>query len=163
MRLYRSLDLSPMQNKDLNSEVEEFIVGSAQEHPLDEPLTLRIRLKNWPSRDPSEVIRQSIQNYFAYRASMNHLEFRRLMKRGRSSLLIGLLFLGACLATSKLLFGSEGTWASFARESLTIAGWVAMWRPMEIYLYDLWPLRNRGRIYKKLSQLPVEVVQKPKP
>jgi hypothetical protein len=82
------------------------------------------------------------------------------MKRGRSSLLIGLLFLAACLAASKLLFGShEGTWTNIARESLTIAGWVAMWRPMEIYLYDWWPLRGRGRIYRKLSQLPIEVVK----
>jgi len=48
------------------------------------------------------------------------------------------------------------------RESLTIAGWVAMWRPMQIYLYDWWPLLRRSRIYAKLSQMPVELVQKGK-
>jgi hypothetical protein len=48
------------------------------------------------------------------------------------------------------------------RESLTIAGWVAMWRPMQIYLYDWWPLRRRGRIYMKLSHMPVEVIRHPK-
>lgn len=160
-QLFNPLDLSPFQNKDLSPEVEEFIVSSAQEHRPDEALTLRIHLQKWPSQDPSDLIRQSIHNYFAYRARMNHLEFRRLMKRGRSSLLIGLLFLAACLIASRLLLGShEGTWASVARESLSTAGWVAMWRPMEIYLYDWWPVRGRGRIYKKLSQLPVEVVRR---
>ena len=85
------------------------------------------------------------------------------MKRGRASLAIGLLFLAACVLTSKLVFGSGGgTWAGIARESLTIAGWVAMWRPMEIYLYDWWPMRRRGRVYSKLSQMPVEVIQKGK-
>ena len=160
-QLFNPLDPSPFQNKDLNPEVEEFIVDSAQEHRPDDALTLHIRLQKWPAQDPTELIRQSIHNYFAYRARMNRLEFRRLMKRGRSSLLIGLLFLTACLTAGSFLFGSdEGTWANIARESLTIAGWVAMWRPMEIYLYDWWPMRGRGRIYKKLSQLPVEVVRK---
>ena len=39
---------------------------------------------------------------------------------------------------------------------------VAMWRPMQIYLYDWWPLLRRSRIYAKLSHMPVEVLQKTK-
>jgi len=61
-----------------------------------------------------------------------------------------------------LLGGEAGTWAAVLRESLTIAGWVAMWRPMQIYLYDWWPVRQRGRVYAKLSQMPVEVLRKGK-
>jgi hypothetical protein len=69
--------------------------------------------------------------------------------------------LGACLLASKLLLGGEaGTWAAVLRESLTIAGWVAMWRPMQIYLYDWWPVRRRGRVYSKLSRMRVEVLRK---
>ncbi len=34
-----------------------------------------------------------------------------------------------------------------------------MWRPMQIYLYDWWPLRRQWRNYVKLSLMPVEVVQ----
>jgi len=37
-----------------------------------------------------------------------------------------------------------------------------MWRPMQIYLYDWWPVRQRGRVYAKLSQMPVEVIRKGK-
>lgn len=44
------------------------------------------------------------------------------------------------------------------RESLAIAGWVAMWQPMQIYLYGWWPLRRRGRVYANLGRMPVEVV-----
>jgi len=43
------------------------------------------------------------------------------------------------------------------RESLTIAGWVAMWRPIEIYLYEWWPLRHNGKIYEKMSRMKVDV------
>jgi hypothetical protein len=43
------------------------------------------------------------------------------------------------------------------RESLTIAGWVAMWRPMEIFLYEWWPLRRRWRVFEKMSHMKVEM------
>jgi hypothetical protein len=89
---------------------------------------------------------------------MNQLEFKRLMKQERMSLLVGLSFLGLCLLTIKLLvLNRPGTILNFFSQSLTIAGWVAMWRPMEIYLYEWWPLRRRGQILDKLSRMPIEV------
>jgi|SRR5581483_10587495 len=162
-QLFNSMDPSPVEKKDLNDDVEEFIVSWAEEYRPDQALTLRIYVQEWPAEDRTELVRNSIHNYFAYRANLNHLAFRRLMRRGRTSLLIGLLFLATCLATSKLLLGDiEGTWARIVRESLTIAGWVAMWRPMEIYLYDWWPLRRKSRLYQKLSQIPVQMIPKAK-
>jgi hypothetical protein len=83
------------------------------------------------------------------------------MKQRRTSLFIGLCWLAISLASIGILrHGAAGTWAAILRESLTIAGWVAMWRPMEIYLYDWWPLRRRGRLDGKLSRMTVEVIQK---
>lgn len=162
-QLFNSMDPSPLEKKDLKDDVEEFIVSWSEEYRPDQPLTLRIYLQEWSAEDRTELVRNSIHNYFAYRANLNHLAFRRLMRRGRTSLLIGLLFLATCLATSKLLLGDiEGTWARIVRESLTIAGWVAMWRPMEIYLYDWWPLRRKSRLYQKLSHIPVQMVPKAK-
>lgn len=162
-QLFNSMDPSPLENKDLNDDVEEFIVSSSEEYRPDQALTLRIYLEEWPAKDPTAVVRNSIHNYFACRATLNRLAFRRLMRRGRASLLIGLLFLAACLFTTKLVLGDlGGTWAGILRESLTIAGWVAMWRPMEIYLYDWWPLRRKSRLYQKLSQIPLEMMAKAK-
>jgi hypothetical protein len=160
-QLFNSMDPSPLENKDLDDDVEEFIVSSAEEYRPDQALTLRIYLEEWPAEDPSSVMRNSIHNYFAYRSNLNQLAFRRLMRRGRTSLLIGLLFLAGCLITTKLFLADlGGTWARILRESLTIAGWVAMWRPMEIYLYDWWPLRRKSRHYRKLSQMPVQIIAK---
>ena len=159
-QLFNPIDPSPLEERDLSPAVEEFIVSWVEEYPPDAAITLRVHLERWPTDDPSSLVRTAVHNYFSYRASVNHVYFRRLMKRGRSNLLIGLLFLMACLLASQLLFGAgEGAWAGIGRESLTIAGWVAMWRPMEIYLYDWWPLRRRGRIYDKLSQMPVDVIR----
>ncbi len=159
-QLFNSMDPSPFIDKDLDHDAEEFIVSWAQEFPSAAPVKLRIYLEQWPTEDPNELIRQAIHNYFANRAELTKLEFHRMMKQGRTSLFIGLVFLFACLAIIQtLLHGAAGTWAGALREGLTIAGWVAMWRPMQIYLYDWWPLRHRGQTYTKLSHMPVEVVQ----
>jgi hypothetical protein len=163
-QLFNSMDPSPFIEKDLDDRAEEFIVGWAQEFPPDAHVMLRVHLEQWPTQDnPKELIRQAVHNHFAHRAELTHLEFRALMKQGWTSLLIGLSCLASCLIISKvLLHGEAGTWASVLQESLTIAGWVAMWRPMQIYLYDWWPLRCRGRIYEKLSHMSVEVIQQGK-
>ena len=159
-QLFNSMDPSPFIEKDLDDDAEEFIMSWAQEFPPDAPVKLRIYLGQWPTEDPNELIRQAVHNYFAHRATLTKLEFSRLMRQGRTSLFIGLVFLAACLVIIQtLLHGEAGTWAGVLRESLTIAGWVAMWRPMQIYLYDWWPLRRRSRIYAKLSHMPVEVIQ----
>jgi hypothetical protein len=157
------MDPSPFIEKDLDDDAEEFIVSWAQEFSPDAPIRLRIYLEQWPVEDPKELIKTAVHNYFAHRAKITDLEFKRLLKQGRTSLFIGLLFLSVCLGLGKVLLGREaGTWAAVGRERLTIAGWVAMWRPMQIYLYDWWPLRRRGRIYEKLSHMPVEVIQRGK-
>lgn len=157
-QLFNSMDPSPFIEKDLDEDAEEFIVSWAQEFSVEVPLRLNIYLEEWPAEDVKELIKTAIHNYFAHRAKITGLELRRLLKEGRTSLLIGVAFLSGCLIAGKFLFGGDaGTWAYVARESLTIAGWVAMWRPMQIYLYDWWPIRRRIRIYQKLSRMPIEV------
>jgi hypothetical protein len=45
-----------------------------------------------------------------------------------------------------------------AEEGLLIVGWVAMWRPLEIFLYDWRPIWRRCRLYAK-TRIPVTVRQ----
>jgi hypothetical protein len=158
-QLFNTMDPSPFHEKDLDRDAEEFIVSWAREFPLDGPVTLVIHLDALPpEQEPQPMIERAIHHYFAYRVELNRLEFRHLMQDGRRSLLTGLVFLAVCLTLSRFLMGEgAGTFSTLGRESLAIAGWVAMWRPMEIYLYDWWPLRRRERILKKLSRMTVEV------
>ena len=112
-QLFNSMDPSPFHDKDLDRGAEEFIVSWAREYPLDEPVTLRVHLEQWPAENPTQLIRDAVHNYFGYRRDMAQLDFRRLMRQGRASLMIGLLFLGACLVARELLSQAPGTsWAT---------------------------------------------------
>jgi hypothetical protein len=42
-------------------------------------------------------------------------------------------------------------------QGLFILGWVALWRPLEIFLYDWWPLARRIRLLGRLSNATVEI------
>jgi len=156
--LFNDLDPSPFQNKDLDDDAEDFIVGWAREYSVATPLALRIHVEEAPDNDPSEMVREAIHHYFSYRDQLTSLEFRRVMREGRTSLFIGLLFLFSCLLAQTYLPSTENAFLSFLRESLTIAGWVAMSQPLQTYLYDWWPIRRRHRIYSKLSRIPVTLM-----
>jgi len=159
-QLFNSMDPSPFHDKDLDRDADEFIVSWAAEYPVDEPVTLRIHLEQWPQDDPTPMIQAAVRNYFSYRAKLTALELHRLLRQGRASLITGLLFLFACLTAVRVASAGKSAWTAYLREGLTIAGWVAMWRPMQIYLYDWWPIRRRRQNFTRLASMDVEVVPK---
>jgi hypothetical protein len=81
------------------------------------------------------------------------------MRRGRLSFVVGLAFLAACLSGAQWIAQvPHGTGIGILRESLSIVGWVAMWRPLEIYLYDWWPVRADRRNLQRLARMEVKVI-----
>ena len=99
-----------------------------------------------------------MQGHFRYLAEAKQREFRRLMSRGRTSLVIGLAFLGLCVAVGNaVIAGDASPLRLLARESLLIGGWVAMWRPIEIFLYDCWGVRGQQRDYERLGRMSVRI------
>ena len=61
-----------------------------REFPVKDPVVLVVHLSEFvPGREPRPLVEEAVHNYFAYRARLNRLEFRRLMKEGRQSLAIG--------------------------------------------------------------------------
>ena len=157
-QFFNTMDPSPFHKKDLDHDLEEFIVSWATEYPLHEPLRLVVYLQNRPpGTDAQSVIERAVHNYFAYRTGLNQREFKQLLREGRISLLIGLLFLTVCLSGGQMASRLDIPGANIVETSLTIAGWVAMWHPMDVFLYGWWPLRRAGKVYRKLSAIPVEV------
>ena len=103
-QLFNTMDPSPFHEKDLDADAEEFIVSWAQEFPLRDPLAMTIHVSQHDAAQQSDLlIEQAVQHYFLYRADLARLEFRRLLRDGRLSLLIGLVFLTVCLAAAQLI------------------------------------------------------------
>ncbi len=160
-QLFDSLDHSPFREKDLDRNAEEYIVDSLKELPSRASCELVIYLDqaaNLP--DESKVIEQAIHVHFARRAQILRRKLRQLIRRGWISLAIGLSFLAIVFLLGHLVrrIMGETQWAFLLRESLLIGGWVAMWKPLEIFLYDWWPILGERRIQDRLSRIKVRIV-----
>jgi len=159
-QLFNSLDPTPFLNKDLDREAEAFIENWAMAHPPKSRLHITVHLTTKPEEaDPEALVAEAIHNYFGYKSKLVRGELNQLLRQGRASLVIGLAFVTVCLlAADAVGQPGSGTAATIARESLTIVGWVAMWRPLQIFLYDWWPLVRRIRVYRALKASQVRVV-----
>jgi len=78
---------------------------------------------------------------------------QKVQPHERFSALAGAIAFGDFLAG--LMKGNR--LGQIARESLTIGGWVSMWRPLEVFLYDWWPIRNEARLSERLSAMPIRI------
>jgi len=154
-QLFDAIDPSPLRERDLDPKAEEFIVGWAKEFPKDARLALVVDL----DRKAATVLRDSIHEFFWHRAKRFHQRLRELFRVGRTSLVIGLVTLGAAIALGDFLATLLKTSriGEIVRESLTIGGWVSMWRPLEVFLYDWWPVRNEARLSDRLAAMPVRI------
>lgn len=159
-QLLNMLDPYPFQDRDLDPQAEAFIVEWASDLPKEQPLAIRLHLPR--SEAESEAARafpSTLHHFFQARAEEKSRELKELFRVGRIALAIGLAVLAACILLSELVSGRLGDrpFGQFVDESLIILGWVANWRPIEIFLYDWWPLVRDRRLYRRLATAEVEV------
>jgi hypothetical protein len=160
-QLFDSMDPAPFRQRDLDPRAEEYIVEWAQDVPADRPLALIVHLDQKAGTfDEERVLPESVHEFFKMRAAAARRRLRQLLQEGRRSLLISLVFLAAMVVIGDLLTGliTRERSGEILKESLLIGGWVAMWRPLEIFLYGWWPIRVEARLCDRLSGAFVHVV-----
>lgn len=158
-QLFNSMDPSPFVDRDLDADAEEFITSWAGELPPGRELELVIQLAVPAPADSIAGVEDAIRRYFTTRATIKRLELSQLMRRGRLSLGVGVVFLISCLLIGGFVAETGfGTASEIVTEGFTIVGWVAMWRPLEIYLYDWWPLYEARRRLDRLARITVRIV-----
>ncbi|MFN4281093.1 MAG: hypothetical protein ACK4NA_00490 [Alphaproteobacteria bacterium] len=158
-QLFNSLDPAPFHEKDIDRDAEAYIVESVRELPRAMPLKLLVHVPE-AERAAAEAanVTDAIQHYFDYRRWAEQAALHRLLAQGRLAALIGLLFLVACMGAREIVLSlGDGAPSRLVGEGLMIIGWVAMWRPVEIFLYDWWPIRRMRDIYGKIARTPVEI------
>lgn len=159
-QLFNSFDPSPFISKDLDDDAEAYIVDSLAElsHPHLAELVIHLP-KSEVAPGTTADLAEAIHGYFAHRRRIARHKLRALLRTGRISLLIGLAFLAVCNVLSEAV--ARADWSDLGgllQDGLVIIGWVALWRPAEIFLYDWWPLRGEAIRYGVLSRIAVRVL-----
>ncbi len=78
---------------------------------------------------------------------------RELFKTGRLSLAVGLSILSLCLVLGWLLLRKldASPVSHILQESFLIFGWVAIWKPSDIFLYAWPPIARRRALFRRLA------------
>jgi hypothetical protein len=158
-QLFDPFDPFPMPTRDLARGAEDFIVGWAQELPAGASLRICINLAGAAGATERENLRTAIAGHFLYRARRTRSDMHELITIAQLSLGIGLGVLAVCTGLRQLLLGlmPSGAVAGFLAEGLAIVGWVANWRPIEILLYEWWPLARRRRLFERLAAAQIDL------
>ena len=159
-QLFDTLDPFPFRERDLDQHAEEYIVGWAREFPRNKPFKIIIHAPEAELRgEHANQLSEALSRYFSYRSEIVGRDLNELFRVGRQSLVIGLVVLVTCVLSARAVttaLGDENL-GGVMRESLILLGWVANWRPIEIFLYDWWPIARRRDLYRRLAAASVEL------
>ena len=158
-QLFHTLDPFPFRERDLDREAEDFIVSWARELSADQPIRILIHFPDSVAQNnAARELSGAFNRYFSYRAGIIQRDLNELFRVGRRSLGIGIIVLIACFVAAHFAGGFliKTPFKRLVEESFLILGWVANWRPLEIFLYDWWPIARRRDLYLRLSEAVVE-------
>lgn len=159
-QLFETMDPFPFRERDLAGEADAYIFDSARELPRTAALAIVVHLPESAAASPSaQSLDTAVHRFFAYREEVVARELSALFRIGRKALAIGMAVLAFCIIIGQALSTvfESGYIAHTFKEGLIILGWVANWRPMEIFLYDWWPIVQRRNIYRRLMRATVTI------
>jgi len=135
-------------------------VAARRLHPA-EPLHLKLTIRQ-PTEVSDDTIRTAIRGYCDAVIVDRQLDLQRIRRNGRNALLLGLGFLAACMALSTAASAAT-ILPEFVRrlfgEGLVIAGWVGLWRPIEVMLFDTRPPEHDIRLHRAIAAAEIEVLR----
>jgi hypothetical protein len=154
-QLFDSLDPSPFHDKALHRDAEAYLVECAGEFPAQEALELRIHAPQALAPRLPEIER-AVHSHFLLAHARAERQLRWRMRLGRMALAVGLLVLAGTLLLRRSLI-DQGGYADLIGESLLVLGWVALWRPIEMLLFDRLESRAERARLRKLAAMPVRL------
>jgi len=160
MQLFNSFDPAPFHEKELDTAAEHYIIDTVKDFPLKTKFKMLIYLpKELASSEQAEKIKPAIRYHFQYRMMGADRTFRSHFRYGRTTLLIGLSFLTIALFARQMVSAiSHELAAQIFADALLIIGWVAMWEPVTVLLYELWPILQMKKVYQKISGMEIDIM-----
>jgi hypothetical protein len=160
-QLFDTLDPAPLHGRALDRSAESYIVACAGRH---RPTALLRLLVHFPEslRPHAADVTDAIHEHFHRSHAEGEWNFRRRLRIGWFTLAIALGVLAGSLGLRSLLSNVEGrALVQGLGEGLLILGWVAMWRPVEILLFEHWESHLDHARVERLASIPIEFVFEP--
>lgn len=159
-QLLNTRDPSPFREGGIAPDAEAYLLGRAKDLPKKQPIRLVLHLpeEERARHSPAEVA-AIIANHFAFQARAETKNIQELFHSGRRAVSIGFVILSVCLFfawhVAHNLPARPAT--RILQESFALLGWVSMWKPVEMFLYDWLPFARRRDLCRRLAAAEVVV------
>jgi hypothetical protein len=160
-QLFQEPEVNPFIPEALFTSGIETILNELKPSSLRKRTLLNIQLPaDQMESDLQEQIQAAIKRYCQFRIHQNKNELSSLRWKGLKALQSGLIFLTTCLLLSALvdraIFLPEFV-GRVLSEGLIIVGWVSLWNPTEILLYEWWPEWRENQIFKHITDMEIKI------
>jgi hypothetical protein len=163
-------DPDPLAGKQLYEPGIEFVYDQVRASRLknDIHMILYLPQKQATSKN-AEKLKTGIEDYckFQIHKIQNSLEMQK--RQGRRTLIYGIAILVICLflsglgfylmsiASTPFLYAIGG----FMFNGFMIIGWVSLWTPTSMLLFERWPDIISKRTYERIIKMPIEIRPEP--
>jgi hypothetical protein len=143
----------------LDKDVEAYLLEKAGSFHRNADIRITLFAEEGAAGDKKEVV-SSIHRYFSFSHELKKKQLKHTLNLGWRSLAIAFVFLLLMYSIANKLIPhlSQGGFTTPIRELFIILGWVALWRPAELLLFEWWPVRKNLRLFAKLFKSNIRIV-----
>lgn len=158
-QLFDARDPSPFRERDLDDDLVEYVVASAREIPSDDAIRIVIYVSEPEGKELNKIaIRDAIHEFLTYKIEIQHSELRAFLRRAQKFMVLGMVTLIMCLSFAQsMTVPTPPGWIGILREGLVIFGWVSVWKPIELFMFDWYPLYEMRRLFIRLQSAEIDL------
>ena len=154
-RIFDNRDPAPFHERALDPDFVDYLVEGSRERAGADSIRIVVWLL-----EPCATgeIEHAVHAHFERALLRTDRRRREQLQTGWIALAIAAIAVTVLMGLSELVAKNVvGTLGSGLREALVISGWVLMWRPIEVLIYDSIPWRRERRILRALSEAHIDV------
>jgi C4-dicarboxylate transporter len=140
----------------VDSDAAEYLHNEADLIRLNHDVQLEINIPKI-TKEEINIVENVLHKFFDYKAEIAKKELSKNFAQGITALIFSVILFFSC-AIIYLLFqalGASDAVMTLLTSILVIACWVAVWTPVEIFLFNWWPIRHEVRVFRKLSSMEI--------
>ncbi len=157
--LFDLRDPAPFRERSLDDDAAEYIYATATDIPRSIAIKLVLIIKQTlgPSLSAAEI-ETAVRVHFQHDADRVTRQLRQQRKFGRVALAAGLTALVVLLLLAEIIRRRlPGPVGEIIHTGLVILAWVVLWKPVDVLLYEWWPLVQQRRELSRLVAAQIEV------
>ena len=154
-QIFDNRDPAPFRERDLDSDFVDYLVDGVRDLGTAAPIRIIVGLGEGC---PPGQIEDAVHRYFEQALARSRRNRREQVRSGGIALAIAGVAILVLTGLGQLVAMTiPNPLGAGLQTALEISGWVFMWRPIEVLIYDGIPVRREQRVLSAIRAAPIDV------